>query len=150
MIEWLSIILLSMSPISELRGAIPLGITLGLDPYTVFMVAVLFNILVFFPVFFVLNFFYYIFERFKFVRDLVEAVRKKGKVFMDKFGLAGLFIIAAIPVPGMGAWTAIGIAWLFDIDWKKAFIPVSLGVVASGIIVLFATIGGIKLLGGLV
>jgi uncharacterized membrane protein len=150
MIEWLSVILLSMSPISELKGAIPLGIALGLDPYTVFLVAVLFNILVFFPIFFVLKFFYYIFERFKFVRKLIETIRKRGKFFVERYGLAGIFIISAIPIPGFGAWTAIAIAWLFDLDWKKSLTAISYGTLISGIIILFVALSGLKLLGGLI
>ena len=148
MIEWLSIILLSMSPISELRGAIPLGIALGLDPYTVFLVAVLFNILVFFPVFFVLKFFYYIFERFKIIRDTIEGVRKREKGLVQKYGILALLIFVAIPLPLTGAWTGTIIAWLLGLDWRKSLTAISLGVLIAGIVILFVTLSGLKLLGG--
>lgn len=147
MIEWLSVIILSMSPISELRGAIPTGIAIGLEPYSVFLIAVLFNIILFFPLFFSLKFFYHELKRFKIVRYTIETVRKKEKGFIQKYGIPSLIIFVAIPFPITGAWTGTILAWLFDLDWKKSFIAISLGVLISGIIVFSITLGGMTLLG---
>lgn len=148
MIEWLSVIILSMSPISELRGGIPAGIMLGLDPFMVFCAAVLFNALVFFPIFFGLKFFYHKVERFRFVRSIVEMVRKREKGFVRRYGAISLILFVAIPLPVTGAWTGSILAWLFNLNWRKSFIAVSIGVLFAGVIILSGTLGGIGLLGG--
>ncbi len=77
-------LLLTVSPISELRGGIPLGIALGLDPLFTFLIAIVANALIFFPVFFALRLFY---DRFLFRIPLfgryLASLRKRGKPRVD-------------------------------------------------------------------
>jgi uncharacterized membrane protein len=148
MIEWLTVILLAMTPIGELRAAIPAGIVMGLNPVAVFYISVLFNILVFFPIYFGLKWFYEHIKGFKLVRHVIESVRKRESGILKKYGYFGLVIFVGIPFPLTGAWSGTIIAWLFNLDWRKSCTAISIGVLIAGIIILSGTIGGIKLFGG--
>ena len=139
-------LLVTASPISELRGGIPLGISLGLDPWFTFFVAIVVNALIFFPVFFVLRLFY---DKFLFRIPLFDRylnrLRERGKPIVDKHGFWGLFLFVAVPLPFSGAYTGTILAWLLDVDWRKAFPAVGLGVVVAGVIVFLITLGVISI-----
>ena len=136
------VILISILPWIELRGAIPVGIALGIDPLTTFAIAVTANILIFFPIYFMLDHFYKYLRKYEFVRATVSKVRKKSGPRVRKYGFIGLVSFVAVPLPVTGAWTGTLIAWLMGIDPKKAFLAISLGVIIAGVlvtgIVLFA------------
>jgi len=140
-------LLATVSPISELRGGIPLGISLGLAPWFTFSIAVIANALIFFPVFFALRLFY---DKFLFRIPLfnkyLDSLRKRGKPKVDKYGFWGLFLFVAIPLPVTGAYTGTILAWLLGMDWKKAFPAVGLGVIVAGVVVLLITLGVISIL----
>jgi uncharacterized membrane protein len=137
------VLLATVSPISELRGGIWLGIvTFGLDPLLIFFIAVIANAVIFFPVFFALRLFY---DKFLFRIPLFNkylySLRKRGKPIVDKYGFWGLTLFVAIPLPFTGAYTGTILAWLLDMDWKKAFPAVGLGVIIAGVVVLLITLG---------
>jgi uncharacterized membrane protein len=135
-------LLLTASPISELRGGIPLGISLGLDPWFTFFVAIVVNALIFFPVFFILRLFYdKLLFRVPLFGRYLDGLRRRGKPVVDKYGFWGLFLFVAVPLPFTGAYTGTILAWLLDVDWKKAFPAIGLGVVVAGIIVFLITLG---------
>jgi uncharacterized membrane protein len=136
------VLLASISPISELRGGIPLGISVGLDPWFTFLIAVIANSLIFFPVFFVLRLFYdKLLSRIPFFDRYLDNLRKRGKPKVDKYGLWGLALFVAVPLPLTGAYTGTILAWLLGMNWKKAFPAVSSGVLVAGIVVLLITLG---------
>jgi uncharacterized membrane protein len=134
-------LLVTISPISELRGGIPLGTHLGLAPWSVFLMAVIANSLIFFPVFFALRLFY---DKFLFriplFKKYLDSLRKRGKPVVDKYGFWGLALFVAIPFPLTGAYTGTILAWLLGMDWRKAFPAVGLGVIIAGIVVLAVTL----------
>ena len=139
------VLLATVSPISELRGGIPLGISLGLDPWLTFFIAVVANALIFFPVFFALRLFYdKLLCRIQLFNRYLESLRKRGKPKVDKYGFWGLALFVAVPLPLTGAYTGTILAWLLGMDWRKAFPAVALGVVVAGIIVLLITLGVIE------
>ena len=139
------VILWTLIPVSELRGGIPLGVSLGLDPLLVFLVAIIANALLFFPIFFGLRLFYDKFlSRFQLFNRYLENVRKRGKPKVDKYGFWGLTLLVAIPLPVTGVYTATFLGWLLGMDWKKAFPAIGLGVVIAGTIVLLVTLGVIE------
>ena len=146
MIEWVYIIILSLTPISELRGAIPTGIAMGLNPIHVFMLSVIFNALAFFPIYFGLEFFYEHLSKIKFIHNKIENIRKKGHKPMERWGVWGLIPFVAIPLPLTGAWTGTIISWLFDVEWWKAFLIIATGVLIAGIIITLTTLGIINVL----
>jgi uncharacterized membrane protein len=136
------VLLASVSPISELRGGIPLGISLGLEPWFTFLVAVVANALVFFPVFFALRLFYdRLLYRIPLFNRYLDNLRRRGKPKVDKYGFWGLALFVAIPLPLTGAYTGTILAWLLGMDWKKASAAVGLGVLVAGIVVLLITLG---------
>jgi uncharacterized membrane protein len=133
-------LLATVLPISELRGGIPLGISLGLNPWFTFFIAVVVNALIFFPIFFILRLFYdKVLSRIPLFDRYLDSLRKRGKPRVDKYGFWGLFLFVAVPLPLTGAYTGTILAWLLGMDWKKAFPAVGLGVIVAGIIVLLIT-----------
>jgi len=138
----------AMLPISELRGSIPLGIlVLNLNPLATILVSIVFNMLVFFPVYIALHLLYHrFFERFGWARGIIERIHRKGKPFMEKYELIGLVIFVGIPLPFTGAWTGTGIAWLFGLNWKNSFLAIALGVLMAAAIVSVVVLGGLTML----
>ena len=136
------VILVTLSPISELRGGIPLGIARGLDPALVFFIAIAANALLFFPVFFALKLLYHRFlSRFPLFTRYLEKLKERGKPKVDKYGFLGLTLLVAVPLPATGVYTATFLSWLLGMEWKKAFPPIGLGAVIAGVIVLLVTLG---------
>jgi uncharacterized membrane protein len=136
-------LLVTVSPVSELRGGIPLGILqYGLDPLFTFFIAVIANILIFFPVFFALHLFYdKLLSRIPLFDKYLDNLRKRGKPKVEKYGFWGLFLFVAIPLPITGAYTGTILAWLLGMDWRKAFPAVGLGVIVGGVVILLITLG---------
>jgi uncharacterized membrane protein len=143
-IAW--VLLTTVLPISELRGGIPLGISLGLDPLFTFFIAVIANVLIFFPIFFALRLFYdKLLSRIPLFNKYLDNLRKRGKPKVEKYGFWGLTLFVAIPLPITGAYTGTILAWLLGMDWKKAFPAVGLGVIVAGVVVLLITLGIISI-----
>jgi uncharacterized membrane protein len=69
----------------------------------------------------------------------LDNLRKRGKPKVEKYGFWGLILFVAIPLPITGAYTGTILAWLLDMDWRKAFPAVGLGVTVAGVIVLLIT-----------
>jgi uncharacterized membrane protein len=140
-------LLVTVSPISELRGGIPLGILqYGLDPLFTFFIAVIANALIFFPVFFTLRLFYKkLLYRIPLFDKYLDNLRKRGKSIVEKHGFWGLTLFVAIPLPITGAYTGTILAWLVGMNWKKAFPAVGLGVIVAGVVVLLITLGVISI-----
>jgi uncharacterized membrane protein len=134
-------LLMTVSPIFELRGGIPLGILYyGLDPLFTFFVAIIANALIFFPIFFALRLLYEkLLFRIPLFDKYLDNLRKRGKPRVEKYGFWGLILFVAIPLPITGAYTGTILAWLLGMDWRKAFPAVGLGVIVAGAIVLLIT-----------
>lgn len=137
--------LISMAPVIELRGAIPIGTAAGLDLWTAILVSVL-GCLV--PVPFILVFIRKIFAWMRkksawmdrLVARFEERAAKKSAM-VEKYAFWGLFLFTAAPLPGMGAWTGALIASMLGMSLKKAFPVIALGVTAGGFLVAFLTYG---------
>ncbi len=144
-IAW--VIATTLSPVFELRGGIPLGVLrFGLDPLLVFLVAIIANALLFFPIFFGLSLFYDKFlSRFQLFNRYLENVKRRGKPKVDKYGFLGLTLLVAIPLPVTGVYTATFVGWLLGMDWKKAFPAIGLGVIIAGTIVTIGVTLGWKM-----
>jgi uncharacterized membrane protein len=145
-IAW--VLLVTALPISELRVGIPLGILhYGLNPWLVFSLAVMVNVLVFFPIFFGLRLFYRrVLSRIPLFDRYLNGVWTRGKPKVDRYGFWGLMLLVAVPLPLTGVYTGTALAWLLGMDWRKAFPATSLGAVVAGVIVLLLTLGGAGLL----
>jgi uncharacterized membrane protein len=148
----LIVLLISMLPISELRGAIPLGLTVyDLPVWSAFVFSVIGNLI---PVVFIIlildlliNKFLihqiYIFNRF-FTWLFNRTQRKHSKKF-ERWQDVALIVLVAIPLPFTGAWTGALAAFVFGIPIKRAFPLIAIGVLIAGIIVTSITLGIISL-----
>ena len=144
---WL--IFVSMVPLIELRGAIPLGINVfGMPPLEVFFLSVVANCI---PIPFVIFLIKPIFrwmKRFKYFGKIVTKLEnlansKAGKVTAYKYEMLGLFLFVGVPLPGTGAYSGALIAALFNMRVKYAFPAIVLGVIAAGILVTLISTGAL-------
>ena len=139
-------IILTILPISELRGGIPLAISQGYPTLSIFLLLTLLNMLIIFPIFLFLDYLHEHFLKIKFYSFLfnkyVSKTRRKiEKHVGTKWELVALYFLTAIPAPGTGAYTASLAAWLFKIKRRKAYLAISLGVITAGIIVTLISLG---------
>ena len=136
------LILANFLPTLEQAGGIPLGIFLGLDPVYTLLVSLSINCFIFFPILLFLKFFYdSFFSRIKLFNKYLLRIRKKGKPYIDKYGILGLALFISLPSPLTGTYTATILSWFLDLDWKKSFIAIVIGSTIGGLIILAASIG---------
>ena len=144
----IGIFLISMLPIIELRGAIPIGAAIGLPWYLNMIVSVVGNML---PVPFILLFSVKAFEFMKKHNIMIKFIEKiENRAKKRSEGLAtgefiGLMLFVAIPFPGTGAWTGALIAALLQFNRKRSFFYIGLGVVIAAVIMTLASYGVISL-----
>ena len=143
-------LLVSMAPVVELRGAIPIATGMGLSPSVAIPVAMAGNLI---PVPFIILFVKKIFaflrkvspglERFV---EKMEAKAEKNKAKVLKYAFWGLVLFVAVPLPGTGAWTGSLVAAMLDMPLKKAFPSILLGVIIAGTVIAFLSYGAASLL----
>ena len=141
-IKYILIGLISMIPIVELRGAIPIAESMGLNIFLYYPIAIIGNML---PVPFI-----YLFARKvlewgkdkkiigKFFTWCLEKGEKGGNKLKESAGNKGIFfallLFVGIPLPGTGAWTGTLAASFLNLDFKTSVYSVTLGVLLAGII----------------
>ncbi len=141
------VIFTNLIPGVEQVGGIPLGLSLGLNPAFTFCISVLVNSLLFFPVFFALELFYWkLFSKVDLIRRYIEKARERGKPYIEKYGIIGITLFMLLPSPFSGTYTASILSWFLGLDWKKSFVAIFLGSFIGGIIVLLISLGVIKLI----
>jgi len=139
--------LVAMTPIGELRAAIPLGIeVLGLSPLHALIVSLIGNAVPVLVLVFGLGAITRWCDRHvKWChRILTRVFARTERVFRGKYeryGVAALFIFTMIPLPITGVWTASVAAVLFRIRPRRAIPAILLGMLVAGVIVTFATLG---------
>ena len=135
--EWATIIIASL-PVAELRGAIPVALSMGFSPGKAFVLSVIGNSFPIIPVLFLLEPVSNALMRFKpwkrFFDWFFERTRQKGEL-IQKYEALGLVLFVAIPLPMTGMWSGCIAASLFRIKFRYAFPAILLGVVIAGIIV---------------
>lgn len=143
------IILVAAAPVVELRGAIPMAISLGFSPFHSMILAVIGNML---PIPFLLILLNPVFKRFEdtkafgvFITWIKRRTLKKSKR-MEKYTILGLFLLVAIPLPATGAWTGSIAASLLNVRFRDAFLTILAGVIAAGVIMVFLSSKAISLL----
>lgn len=137
--DWLVVFLISVCPILECRlGMFTAIVLLDMNPFVGFIISFLGNIL---PIPFILLLINWIFEVFKKIPGLKNIVfwleektlKKRDKI--DKYGVWGLLLFVAIPLPGTGGWTGALLASLLHLDKKKSFGVIAIGVFIAGLII---------------
>ena len=127
--------LVSMLPIVELRGGLPVASAMGIPFFKGILICMLGNLL---PIPFILLLIIPIFnwmKKTKTFSPLVEKLEKKSMSKSDRiqqYQFGGLLIFVGIPLPGTGAWTGALIAALLGIKFKKAILAIILGVFMAG------------------
>lgn len=150
--KYLWIFFISMVPIVELRGAIPVSQVMGLPMVPSYIICIIGNML---PVPVI-----YLFARKiliwgadkpvigRFFSWCLEKGEKGGQKLQAKAG-RGLFIalllFVGIPVPGTGAWTGTLAASILDMDFKSTVVAVMLGVLLAGIIMMVLSFAGVSI-----
>lgn len=143
-------VLLSLAPISELRGAIPWALARGMGIVPAFLLCVSVNALVG-PLAWVFlatlhgllnrwRAYAVVFER------VVERARRKVHAAVERWGYWGLAVFVAIPLPLTGAWTGTLGAWVLGMRARKALPAVAAGVLVAGIVVTLVAALGIEAL----
>lgn len=150
--KYLYIFFISMVPLIELRGAIPVSQILSLPLIPSYIVCILGNML---PVPII-----YLFARKvlewgadkpaigKFFTFCLEKGEKGGQKLQAKAGrglFLALLLFVGIPLPGTGAWTGTLAASILDMDFKSSILAVMLGVLLAGIIMLLVSVAGVGL-----
>ena len=146
--KYLWVFLISMVPIIELRGAIPVAVGMGLPLIPSYIICIIGNML---PVPFI-----YFFARKvlvwgsdkpvigKFFTFCSEKGEKGGKKLQAKAGrglFVALLLFVGIPLPGTGAWTGTLAASLLDMDFKSSVVAVMCGVLLAGVIMALISNG---------
>jgi uncharacterized membrane protein len=147
-VKYIIVFLVSMVPLIELRGAIPIAVGLGLDKLLSFAIAIVGNML---PVPII-----YLFARKvlewgkdkkvigKFFTFCLNKGERGGKKLEAKAGKGlywALFIFVGIPIPGTGAWTGTLAASMLKLDFKKTVIAALAGVLLAGLIMMAVSFG---------
>ena len=150
--DYLIIFLISMVPLVELRGAIPVSQVMHLPIIPSYMICIIGNMI---PVPFI-----YLFARKiliwgadkpvigKFFSWCLEKGERGGKKLQAKAGrglFVALLLFVGIPVPGTGAWTGTLAASILDMDFKSTVIAVMLGVLLAGVIMLVLSLLGVNI-----
>ena len=151
--QYLIPFLVSMVPLIELRGAIPIAQGMGLPIVTSYLVCIIGNMI---PVPFI-----YLFARKvlewgadkpvtgKFFSFCLEKGQKGGRKLTEKAGrglFLALLLFVGIQLPGTGAWTGTLAASILDMDFVPTIIAVMLGVLLAGVIMMTASVVGFSLL----
>ena len=141
-LKYIIVFFISMVPIVELRGAIPIAESLKLNIFLYYPIAIVGNIL---PVPIIFWFARKVLEwgkdkKFigKFFTWCLEKGAKGGEKLKKSAGKSGIFwallLFVGIPLPGTGAWTGTLAASFLNLDFKTSITAVSLGVILAGII----------------
>lgn len=141
---------LSMLPVTELRLGLPFGVALGLEYWQALLSAVLGNLL---PAPLIILFIRQVFTWLRHVlpkmdawlTHLEERAHLKGEK-VEKYGMLGLCLLVAIPLPGTGVWTGSLVAALLKLPMKKALPAIIVGVLIAAAIMSGLTFGVIHLM----
>ena len=146
--EWMEQVT-AATTVQELRGAIPLGLALGLPVPTVLLLSYICNLI---PVPFILLGIGWVMNRLQQIPAvhawLDDKAAKGGDKLhdaMQKWGWLGLLIFVAIPLPGTGAWTGALAASVLRLPFWHSLLSIAGGVIIAGILVCGAGLGVLSL-----
>ena len=143
--------LIAMTPIFELRGAIPIAIaSYGLGWREAYLYAVIGNFLPVIPILLLLE---PVSDRLRqwpawdrFFTWLFARARRRGRL-IERFEILGLVLFVGIPLPVTGAWTGCAAAYLFRLPLRKSVPAVFTGILLAGVVVTLASLGVISFWG---
>ncbi|MBE6160963.1 MAG: small multi-drug export protein [Firmicutes bacterium] len=142
--KYITIFIISLMPILELRGGLIAAKLLGLPPVQSFIICFIGNILPIPIILWLIEPIFNFLKRWKWFDKFITWCEKKAhskKEQIENLKYLGLFLFVGIPLPGTGAWTGCLIASLIGMDKKKSMLAAILGVVLAGIIMLIFSYG---------
>ncbi len=147
--EEITVLIVAALPVSELRGAIPLGMAMGLPLIKVITLSIIGNLL---PVIPLLCFLEPVSEKLRhfklwssFFEWLFKRTQRKAEI-VQRYEALGLALFVAIPLPITGAWTGCVAATLFKVKFRYAFLAIVAGVLIASIIVTSLSLAGSELI----
>lgn len=144
---WLKYAVITVIPWIELRGAVPMAV--AADDRVYLPLVLLANLAVFWPGYYFLESVYGRLPEGGWVHRKLERIRVKAHPFVERYGMIGLALFVAVPLPGTGAYSGTAAAWLLDLEPRRAFLAVSAGVAVAFAIVWGSSelvAAGVKLL----
>ena len=155
MLQYFIVFLISMVPLIELRGAIPIAIGMGLPAIPAIIVCAIGNMLPVPIIYFFARKFLLWGAKQRYLGKLcsffVVKGERAGQRLVEKTGRGGLFLalmlFVGIPLPGTGAWTGTLGASFLNMGIKSTALSVSLGVIIAGIIMAVITNLGLHIFG---
>ena len=138
------VFIISLMPILELRGGLIAAALLGLSPLKSYIICIIGNIL---PVPFILLLINKILSwmrtsrHFSKIANWLDKKVEKHKGQIEKYGYLGVILFVGIPLPGTGAWTGSLIASVLEMNRKKTFLAVCIGVLMASIIMMILSFG---------
>lgn len=138
------VFIISLLPILELRGGLLAASLLKVSFFKGYILSIIGNVI---PIPLVLLFLEKIFnflKKIKLTKNIIIKLENKilsKKKQIDKYGYLGLLLFVGIPLPGTGAWTGSALAVLLNLDKKKSFIYIILGVILASIIMSILSYG---------
>lgn len=143
----LKTLFLAMTPVGELRVALPVAITVfKINFWLAYCISVAGNMIPVLLIAFLLepisNFLSEKSKFFnKFFKNLFHITRKKHSKKFEVFEELALILFVAVPLPMTGAWSGMLAAFVFGIKPQKSIPLILLGVMIAGLIVGFLTLG---------
>ena len=151
--KYLSVFFISMVPLIELRGAIPIAIGFGLPAVPAVLLSAVGNMLPV-PVIYLFARRFLIWGLDKpYISGICHFFHDKGeqagaKLSGSKYGLmVALIAFVGIPLPGTGAWTGTLGASFLNMGAKETAISVTLGVCMAAAIMVTASLLGFHAIG---
>ena len=141
--RYLEIMLLAMLPLTELRGAIPIGIAMDLNPIAVYVASVIGSTIVSIPLILTFRHILNFFRNIDIFLPLVKKVDSKiesGMKRLKSISILGIILFVGIPLPTTGTWTAAAIASILKMRIKTSLLGVLIGNMMSGIIVFLISL----------
>ena len=157
--EIIILILLTFLPLFELRLSIPVGIlatqlnlpfnitltAFNLNPFLVATICILANILLGYLLYELLYLFNPLLKKFPKIYKLLQRSQRRLNPYIEKYGILGIALFVAIPLPGSGSYTASIGSFLLGIKKKDFYIANTIGVILAGILVTLITTGILSL-----
>jgi uncharacterized membrane protein len=138
----------SALPIAELRGGIPVALSLGIEWRSALLICAAGNFLPILPIIYLMGPLEGFLRRWppmdRFLTRLFATTRRKGRL-VEKYEALGLIAFVAIPLPVTGAWTGALAAHLFGLRPRYAIPAIICGILIAGVIVTLATQGVLHL-----
>ena len=115
----------------------------SIHPAVIFTVVTISSVVIFIAIWLLLNKFYSkASKRWPFFNRFVEKARKKGETpLVKKYGLVGLALLIAVPLPTIGVYGGTLLSWLMGMKWRSSLIAVVSGATVSNSIVLLSVLG---------